>query len=59
MALWTALADLGGVWTLEQVTGALTDLADRATDLAVRAHVGDEARRGKLPPAPRPRRIEL
>ncbi|WP_162630721.1 glutamine-synthetase adenylyltransferase [Paracoccus endophyticus] len=51
VALWTALADLGGVWTLEQVTGALTDLADRATDLALRAHVGDEARRGKLPRA--------
>ncbi|HRO15387.1 MAG TPA: glutamine-synthetase adenylyltransferase [Paracoccus sp. (in: a-proteobacteria)] len=49
VALWTALADLGGVWTLEQVTGALTDLADRATDLALRAHVADEIRRGKLP----------
>ncbi|MBV0890373.1 bifunctional [glutamine synthetase] adenylyltransferase/[glutamine synthetase]-adenylyl-L-tyrosine phosphorylase [Paracoccus sp. Z118] len=52
VALWVALADLGGVWLLEQVTGALTGLADRATDLALRAHVADEARRGKLP-APR------
>ncbi len=49
VALWTALADLGGVWTLEQVTGALTDLADRATDLALRVHVAAERARGKLP----------
>lgn len=52
VALFTALADLGGAWSLDEVTGALTALADRATDLALRAHVGDEARRGKLP-APR------
>lgn len=50
VALWTALADLGGVWRLEQVTGALTDLADRAVDLALRAHVAAEQARGKLPP---------
>ncbi|UXU75137.1 MULTISPECIES: glutamine-synthetase adenylyltransferase [unclassified Paracoccus (in: a-proteobacteria)] len=50
VALWTALADLGGVWRLEQVTGALTDLADRATDLALRVHVAAELARGKLPP---------
>ena len=49
VALLTALADLGGVWTLEQVTGALSDLADRAVDLALRAHVAQERRRGKLP----------
>ncbi|MFN3276534.1 MAG: glutamine-synthetase adenylyltransferase, partial [Paracoccus sp. (in: a-proteobacteria)] len=49
VALMTALADLGGVWPLEQVTGALSDLADRAVDLALRAHVAVEARRGKLP----------
>ena len=49
VALWVALADLGGVWSLEQVTGALSDLADRATDLALRAHIGDERRRGRLP----------
>lgn len=49
VALWTALCDLGGVWTLEQVTGALTDLADRATDLALRVHIGQEIARGKLP----------
>lgn len=49
VALMTALADLGGVWPLEQVTGALSDLADRATDLALRAHLADEIRRRKLP----------
>ncbi|MFN7003142.1 MAG: glutamine-synthetase adenylyltransferase [Roseinatronobacter sp.] len=49
VALLAALADLGGVWSLDQVTGALTDLADRATHLAVTALVGDEIRRRKLP----------
>ncbi len=49
VALQTALADLGGVWPLEQVTRALSDLADRATDLALRAHVAQERSRGKLP----------
>ena len=34
-----ALADLGGVWSLDEVTGVLTDLADRATDLATREDV--------------------
>ena len=50
VALLAALADLGGVWSLEQVTGALTELADRATDLALRAHLRHEIARGKLPP---------
>ncbi|MCF3972785.1 glutamine-synthetase adenylyltransferase [Paracoccus salsus] len=49
VALLTGLADLGGVWPLEKVTGALSGLADRAVDLALRAHVAHEARRGKLP----------
>lgn len=49
VALLTALADLGGVWPLEQVTGTLSDLADRAVDLALRVHVAQELRRGKLP----------
>ncbi len=35
VALATALADLGGLWGLEQVTGALSDLADAALGLAV------------------------
>ncbi|MDO5632709.1 MAG: glutamine-synthetase adenylyltransferase [Paracoccus sp. (in: a-proteobacteria)] len=51
VALYAALADLGGVWELEQVTGALSDLADRAADLALRVHIAAETRRGKLPPA--------
>jgi [glutamine synthetase] adenylyltransferase / [glutamine synthetase]-adenylyl-L-tyrosine phosphorylase len=49
VALLAALADLGGVWGLDQVTGALTDLADRATHVALVALVADEIRRGKLP----------
>ena len=51
VALLTALADLGGVWRLHQVTGALTQLADLAVDLSLKALVGDEIRRGKLPGA--------
>ncbi|WBU64420.1 glutamine-synthetase adenylyltransferase [Paracoccus aerodenitrificans] len=49
VALLAGLADLGGVWRLEQVTGALTELADRATDLALRCHLAREIARGKLP----------
>jgi glutamate-ammonia-ligase adenylyltransferase len=49
VALLTGLADLGGVWPLEQVTGHLTDFADLACDLALRAALGAEIRRGKLP----------
>ena len=50
-ALFTALCDLGGVWPLEQVTGALTRLADMAVDLSVKTGVADEIRRGRLPGA--------
>jgi glutamate-ammonia-ligase adenylyltransferase len=49
MALLVALCDLSGAWELEQVTGALTDFADLATGLALRACVGREIARGKLP----------
>ena len=49
MALWIALMDLGGVWTLEDVTGALTQLADLATDRALKSAIAAEIRRGKLP----------
>ncbi len=49
VALLVALADLGGVWPLAQVTGALTDFADRATDRALQASVAQEVARGKLP----------
>lgn len=49
VALLSALCDLGGVWPLETVTGALSELADRATHIALRAHVGREITRGKIP----------
>ncbi|UOA27024.1 glutamine-synthetase adenylyltransferase [Pseudosulfitobacter sp. DSM 107133] len=49
VALLTALADLGGVWPLEQVTGALTALADAACDTALRAGIATQIKRGKLP----------
>ncbi|SLN14375.1 Glutamate-ammonia-ligase adenylyltransferase [Roseovarius gaetbuli] len=48
VALLTGLADLAGVWPLEVVTGRLTDFADLACDLALKAAVGAEIRRGKL-----------
>ena len=51
VALYTALADLAGVWTLEQVTAALTALADFACHSAITTLVADEVRRGKLPGA--------
>lgn len=49
MALIVALADLGGAWPLEKVTGALTDFADLATGVALRAALAAELKRGKLP----------
>ncbi|GAA6187319.1 bifunctional [glutamine synthetase] adenylyltransferase/[glutamine synthetase]-adenylyl-L-tyrosine phosphorylase [Litorivita sp. NS0012-18] len=50
-ALLTGLADLGGVWNLEEVTGALTDFAALAADLALKSAVATEIKRGKLPEA--------
>ncbi len=49
VALIIGLADLGGVWPLEQVTGRLTDFADLASDVAMKAALAHEIRRGKLP----------
>jgi glutamate-ammonia-ligase adenylyltransferase len=46
--LYVALADCGGAWDLGQVTGALTDLADRAVQLALSEALAAEMRRGKL-----------
>ncbi|MBC7156963.1 MAG: glutamine-synthetase adenylyltransferase, partial [Rhodobacteraceae bacterium] len=51
LALLAALCDLGGVWSLEEVTGALTALADLAVSRAVAVLVGDEIRRGRIPGA--------
>jgi glutamate-ammonia-ligase adenylyltransferase len=48
-ALLIALADLGGVWDLDAVTGALTALADRAVQTALTAAVAAEIARGRLP----------
>ncbi|SMY09674.1 glutamine-synthetase adenylyltransferase [Flavimaricola marinus] len=49
MALITALADLGGVWSLEEVTGRLSDLADAACHQSLVTLVGAQIERGKLP----------
>jgi glutamate-ammonia-ligase adenylyltransferase len=49
VALLTGLADLAGVWPLETVTQALTDFADLAVHLALRATIRHEIKRGKLP----------
>jgi len=49
VALLTALADLAGVWPLETVTGALTDMAGLACDLALKDEIATLIRRGKLP----------
>ncbi|KPP87278.1 MAG: glutamate-ammonia-ligase adenylyltransferase GlnE [Rhodobacteraceae bacterium HLUCCA08] len=49
VALLVGLADLGGVWPLEQVTAALTRLADAAVDRALKTLVGAEIARGKVP----------
>ena len=51
VALLAALCDLGGVWSLEEVTGALTRLADKAVHLSLTTLVAEEIRRGKLPGA--------
>jgi len=49
VALMTALADLGGVWPLEEVTGHLTAFADLSVQLALRAALAPLLRRGKVP----------
>ena len=46
--LLTALSDLGGVWDLEAVTGALSRFADAAAQAALRCLAHDQRRRGKL-----------
>jgi glutamate-ammonia-ligase adenylyltransferase len=50
--LLTALADLGGVWDLDQVTGALTRFADVSVNAALRAVAHDQRERGRLLSAP-------
>jgi glutamate-ammonia-ligase adenylyltransferase len=46
--LLTALADLGGVWDLDAVTGALSRFADSSVQAALRAVAHDQRERGKL-----------
>ena len=48
VALITGLADIGGLWTLEQVTGALTSLAEAALQASVVHLLQHAARRGTL-----------
>ena len=40
-ALTIAIADLGGIWTLEKITDALSRLAEATLDLAVHAAIAD------------------
>ncbi len=49
IALITGLMDLGGIWTLEQVTETLTEFAALACDLALRASLAPLVARGKIP----------
>ncbi|MDQ0469738.1 bifunctional [glutamine synthetase] adenylyltransferase/[glutamine synthetase]-adenylyl-L-tyrosine phosphorylase [Labrys wisconsinensis] len=52
-ALLIGLADLGGVWGIAEVTGALTRTADAATSLALRWLLAEAVRAGRfLPPDP-------
>ena len=48
-ALLLALCDVGGVWSLEQVTGYLTDFANACVDQCLKVLVAAEIARGKLP----------
>ncbi|MBF9029914.1 glutamine-synthetase adenylyltransferase [Rhodobacterales bacterium HKCCE3408] len=48
-ALLIALADLGGIWDLASVTGALTRFADAAVGTALRLALTPLIARGKLP----------
>jgi glutamate-ammonia-ligase adenylyltransferase len=49
-ALLIAIADIGGVWPVAQVTRALTELADCMVQGAVRFLLNDAVRRGRLVP---------
>ncbi|MFK7875422.1 MAG: glutamine-synthetase adenylyltransferase [Paracoccaceae bacterium] len=49
IALLSGVLDLGGIWSLEQVTGALSTFAARACDAALKAALKPLIARGKLP----------
>jgi glutamate-ammonia-ligase adenylyltransferase len=48
LALLVALADLGNVWSVEQVTATLSDFADASVTSATRIALLEAARTGKL-----------
>ncbi len=48
VALLVALADIGGRWSLEQVTGALTRFADLAVQKALDQALAEVAQRGEI-----------
>jgi len=50
--LLTALADLGGVWSLDAVTSALARFADSAVQAALRIAAAEARERGRLTEAP-------
>lgn len=50
--LLTALADAGGVWSLDAVTGALSRFADAAAAAALRAVAFEARERGRLTASP-------
>ena len=51
VALLVAIADLGGVWTLEEVVAALTAFADRAVGCAIDVLLREAEGAGKLSPS--------
>lgn len=53
IALLTGLADLAGVWPLETVTQALTDFADLAVHLALRATMAPKSNAASCPARPK------
>ncbi|WP_049645322.1 bifunctional [glutamine synthetase] adenylyltransferase/[glutamine synthetase]-adenylyl-L-tyrosine phosphorylase [Candidatus Rhodobacter oscarellae] len=53
-ALLIALADLAGIWSLEQCTGALSRLADHCVARALETTVAAEIRKRALPETDRP-----
>ena len=50
-ALLTALVDIGGLWTVEQVTQALSDFADASVSAAVDLALTDAVELGRFKPA--------
>ncbi len=48
VALLAAVADIGGLWSLDQVTGALSTFAERALDLGVANLLAAAAARGEI-----------